>query len=65
MNLDDQPVGAKKGPPAMSELPEGPSDGPVDNGPLEQRIVAKNWQVRAKAYEELTALFKDTEKPNA
>ena len=49
----------------MSELPEGPSDGPVDNGPLEQRIVAKNWQVRAKAYEELTALFKDTEKPNA
>ena len=65
MNLDDQPVGAKKGPPALSEHPEGPSEGPVDDGPLEKRIVAKNWQVRAKAYEELSALFKATEKPNA
>lgn len=31
----------------------------VDNsGPLEERLVSKNWSVRATAYEELNSLFK-------
>ena len=33
----------------------------ADNtGPLEKRIVSKNWSVRANAYEELTKLCSDS-----
>jgi hypothetical protein len=28
------------------------------SGPLEQRLVSKNWQVRAKAFEEMAQSFK-------
>lgn len=27
------------------------------SGPLEQRIVSKNWQARKKAFEEIAAMF--------
>jgi len=30
-----------------------------NSGPLEKRIVSKNWSVRANAYEELTTLSKN------
>lgn len=34
-----------------------------NSGPLEERLVAKNWSVRAKAFEELTELFKGATSP--
>ena len=36
----------------------------VDNsGPIEQRIVSKNWQVRAAAYDEVAQLFRNADTP--
>ena len=34
------------------------------SGPLEQRIVSKNWQVRAAAYDEISLTFKGSNTPN-
>jgi len=33
-----------------------------NSGPLEKRILSKNWSVRAGAYEELTKLSQDAPK---
>ena len=59
-NLDDLPVGSgiAAGGPSQTELDEfggapGVGQGPaaIDNsGPLEQRLVSKNWQLRANAF---------------
>jgi hypothetical protein len=35
-----------------------------NSGPLEKRVVSKNWSVRANAFDELTALYKNSE-PNS
>ena len=32
-----------------------------NSGPLEKRIVSKNWSVRANAYDELTKMSKDSQ----
>ena len=37
-----------------------PSDA---TGPLEQRVVSKNWQARSKAFEEITAMFNAASNP--
>ena len=34
-----------------------------NSGPLEERLVAKNWSIRAKAFEELTECFKGATSP--
>lgn len=55
-NLDEQP-GASSGPGASS------SSGGDMNAPLEQKLVSKNWQARAKGFEELTEMFKQAKSP--
>lgn len=58
--LDELPVGGG-GPKtnAPEEFASQSASQAVDNsGPLEQRIVSKNWLIRANAFEELTGLFK-------
>jgi hypothetical protein len=32
---------------------------PVETGPLEMRLVHKNWKIRLAAYEELEKIFKE------
>jgi len=33
-----------------------------NSGPLDKRIVSKNWSVRANAYDELTTMCKNVER---
>jgi hypothetical protein len=59
--IDDLPVGggSNKGPSASIDEFGSAAENKVDNsGPLEQRIVSKNWLVRANAFEELCQMFK-------
>ena len=52
--------GQKSGPDEFGAAKE------VDNsGPIEQRLASKNWQVRANAFEEITALFRNTKSEKA
>jgi hypothetical protein len=53
----------------MSEFPPEASDSGGskvdDTGPLEERLVSKNWGVRAKAFEELANVFtQSSDKPS-
>lgn len=46
------------------EFGGGPTTAAVDNsGPLEERVVSKNWSIRASAFEELTLAFKQASSP--
>lgn len=59
MQLDDLPVGGGEGAAQLDEFAAGAGPAAADHsGPLEQRLVSKNWQIRAKAFEELTTVFK-------
>lgn len=63
MEIDEKPVGGGGGGGAAAAMDEfanpASTSAAVDHsGPLEQRIVSKNWQIRAKAYEEITEKFK-------
>ena len=56
--IDDLPVGggAGSGAPQHNEMDDsGPKQIMTTdhNAPIEQRLVSKNWQVRARAYEDL------------
>jgi hypothetical protein len=59
-NIDDLPIGGSSKPSQMTEEFANPSaNAAADNsGPLEERVVSKNWSVRATAFEELTQAFK-------
>lgn len=59
-NIDELPIGGGSGTNKMEdEFGGGPTTAAVDNsGPLEERVVSKNWSVRASAFEELTLAFK-------
>ena len=35
-----------------------------NSGPLEERLVSKNWSVRATAFDELANAFKNADNPN-
>ena len=54
--MDDMPIGGKGG--GENPVQSAPSSSELaDNtGPLEKRIVSKNWKTRADAYDELSAL---------
>jgi hypothetical protein len=59
--LDDIPVGGGSGSGAQNQfdMEGGENGGPKQiatadhDAPIEQRLVSKNWQVRAKAYGDL------------
>lgn len=54
---DDRPVGGGSGA-AMDDSQQNQQASHSDaTGPLEQRVLSKNWQVRKKAYEEITGLI--------
>ena len=53
--MDDMPVGGGGGKNMMQEAPSS-SDQADNTGPLEKRIVSKNWKTRADAYDELSDL---------
>lgn len=61
MNIDDVPIGGNKKQ-DFSEFPEEEQATPqaTDDGPLEDRILSKKWNVRAAAYEELTTQIQNT-----
>jgi hypothetical protein len=72
--IDDLPVGGGGGSSKNNDAAGGPGFGDEDSGPkqiatadhsapIEQRLVSKNWQVRAKAYEDLSDMFKSTKNP--
>ena len=64
-NNDEMPIGG--GSNNMSEKPEEAptSANQADNsGPLEERLLSKNWSVRATAFDELQNAFKNTDNPN-
>ena len=56
--MDDEAIGGGAG------QSMGPSTAETadNSGPLEVRILSKNWSVRASAYEELTKLSQDSPK---
>jgi hypothetical protein len=53
--MDDQQIGGGSG----NNMGPTSSEQADNSGPLEKRIVSKNWSVRAGAYEELTKLCQD------
>lgn len=58
-NIDDLPIGGSSNANQMTEEFANPSSNAADNsGPLEERVVSKNWSVRATAFDELTQAFK-------
>ena len=56
--MDDEAIGGGSGQ-AMGATAAEKAD---NSGPLEKRIISKNWSVRAGAYDELTKLCNDSEK---
>lgn len=61
-NLDELPVGQSGSSKGGAPDEFASSSQAVDNsGPLEQRIVSKNWLVRANAFEELCTQFKSAD----
>jgi hypothetical protein len=65
-NIDELPIGGSSGPTQMpDEFGAESNAAAVDNkGPLEERVLSKNWSVRAAAFEELTQAFKQASSPN-
>lgn len=53
--MDDAPVGKGAGDQMTGTSAKDQAD---NSGPLEKRIVSKNWSVRAEAYAELTTMCK-------
>jgi len=47
-----------------SEFPPETQSAPDSSGPLEKRLVSKNWSVRAAAFEELTVQIKGAPSPS-
>jgi hypothetical protein len=52
--MDDVPIGGGAGD-KMMNAPSS-SDQADNSGPLEKRIISKNWKTRADAYDELATL---------
>jgi hypothetical protein len=49
----------------FEEFEQKPAENDAENsGPIEGRLADKNWSVRAKAFEDLGALFKSAKSPN-
>ena len=65
-NNDEMPIGGGSNPQPESANDEYQSTAnQADNsGPLEERLVSKNWSTRASAFEELLNLFKNADNPN-
>lgn len=53
--MDEQAIGGGTG----EQMGATAADKADNSGPLEKRIVSKNWSVRANAYDELTKMSKD------
>ena len=77
-NIDDMPVGGgganveadgdaqpiKQSQQMLDEFAPASNENEADNsGPIDQRLASKNWSIRAKAYDELTLLFKGASSP--
>jgi hypothetical protein len=60
MDLDEQAIGGGQG----TEMGKSSAELADNSGPLSQRIISKNWSVRATAYEELHKLC-EAEKPKS
>lgn len=58
-NIDEMPIGSNSD--SSKNMPEEmktAADTADKSGPLEERLVSKNWSVRAGAFDELNVKFK-------
>jgi hypothetical protein len=60
--IDELPVGASTTN-QMDEFAENQTSTPESSAPLQERLLSKVWSVRAVAYDELAALFRDADSP--